>query len=205
MSRAAGVFVAVLFLVEAPRDGGSPGLRPWRSPAAPPCVFVTTVPPSAWGTAHATPFPSPQFAVAGLAGAGLASSPRSRVAERNWPCRRLVSLGRAGRGRWRLSAWSCSRNAWPTPMPGWIRACSTYWLDHVAEAQPLWSVVADDPATAAAHYVTPLIGARGAWRFASRRGGWRRAGHALSPRSCWPPCRQLLAGSRLVFSIPLAA
>src|SRR5690606_16518421 len=79
----------------------------------------------------------------------------------------------------------------------------SYWLGAVGEAQPLWSVLAENPETAAGHYATVLI-ALAVLALHIRRNGWRRGELLIAT---------MLAGALLVsiwqvrgsrFALPLA-
>ena len=79
----------------------------------------------------------------------------------------------------------------------------TYWLDLVDEAQPLWMVLAEEPESLAANYMTPLLGLV-VMALRIRRHGARRADILVTlfllaavAVSIWQ-----VRGSR--FSVPLA-
>ena len=44
------------------------------------------------------------------------------------------------------------------PYAGLDPRLKTFWLNAIVEAQPVWSVLKNNPAMAASYYVTPLIG-----------------------------------------------
>lgn len=138
-------------------------------------AFAATVPPSAWGAAECDAYSAAQFVPAALGGAGLAA-----VA--------LLPMSRAGRAPL-LSALGLLGVVTGVVVVTLFPQCiaSPYaqvdlrlhdlWLDHVAEAQSLRQLLADDPASVIGRYVTPLLallllGGR------LMRGPWRRQ-HSL--------------------------
>ena len=121
---------------------------------------------------NATPSRPCSSSVAALAGIGLAAIASVEAAGRTRR-RRLMSLGllarRARRGRGvAVPAMPGRSLCEPRSAPA-----RTLWLDHIDEAQSLFKLVADDPASVAARYATPLV-AIVLMALRLRRGGWRR-------------------------------
>ncbi|RWP71514.1 GtrA family protein [Mesorhizobium sp.] len=132
-------------------------------------VFVTTVPVSAWSQAQCDAFSTVQFVVAVLAGTGLAAIASIEAVGRT---RRLVSLGILA-----LALGTVVMVLFPqclaAPYANLNPRLKELWLDHVDEAQSLFSLVAQDPARVAARYVTPAV-ALILMALRLGRGGWRR-------------------------------
>ena len=169
-------------------------------------VFVGDVPSVEWTSRIATPFPSRSSPSAHCAAPALRRSPSTPALRRDpRQARRLA--GRARRLRRRRSRRTSFRNASPIPMRVCRSVLKSYWLDSVAEAQPLWRMLVSEPETAAGHYVTPLI-ALLVLALRMRRDGLRREevcarrlpGHrrcssasgrsaARGSRCRWPACR----------------
>jgi hypothetical protein len=134
-------------------------------------VFVTTIPPSAWGQAQCDAFSTVQFVVAALAGAGLATIVSVDAASRTRR-RRLVSLGLLA-----VVLGSVVVSLFPqclaAPYANLDPRLRELWLDYIDEAQSLYKLVLYDPARVVARFATPLLAvALMALRFS--RGGWRR-------------------------------
>jgi hypothetical protein len=134
-------------------------------------VFIATVPVSAWGAAQCDTFSVVQFAVAVLAGTGLAAIASVRAAHRT-SLRRLISLGLLA-----LVLGCVVITFFPqclaSPYANLDPRLRTLWLDEVDEAQSLFKLAIYDPPRVAARYVTPLL-AMGIMLSRFRRYGWRR-------------------------------
>jgi len=133
-------------------------------------VFVTTIPPSAWGAAQCDAFSVVQFVVAAVAGLGLAAIASIEPA-RSWQ-RRLASLAALAAVIGVVVA-ALFPQCLASPYANLDPRLKELWLDHVDEAQSLFALLVNDPARVAARYATPLVAIiLMALRF--RRGGWRR-------------------------------
>jgi hypothetical protein len=134
-------------------------------------VFVTTIPPSAWGQAQCDTFSTVQFVVAAIAGLGLAAI-TSLDAFSTTRRRRLISLGLLG-----LVLGAVVVALFPqclaAPYANLDPRLKELWLDHIDEAQSLFSLMTNDPASVVARYVTPLV-AIVLMALHLRRGPWRR-------------------------------
>ncbi|WP_244673054.1 GtrA family protein [Mesorhizobium sp. 131-2-1] len=166
-----GAVVALLFVVD--RSGESRIARDFGLGFAgvSALVFITTIPASAWGQAQCDAFSIVQFAVAALAGAGLAVIASVDAAGRT-RLRRIVSVGLLAAA---LAAVilvvfpQCLAGPYANLDP----RLKQLWLDHVDEAQSLFVLLAYDPARVAARYATPLM-AIVLLALRWRQGGWRR-------------------------------
>ncbi|TGP51527.1 GtrA family protein [bacterium M00.F.Ca.ET.230.01.1.1] len=166
-----GVCVTLLFVADADGERAIAwdfGLG-FASVAA--LVFVATIPPSAWGAAQCDAFSVAQFAVAAIAGIGLAAIASIEPAAGNWQ-RRLASVAALGviLG---VVVVTLFPQCLAAPYASLDPRLKELWLDHIDEAQSLFTLLARDPARVAARYATPLVAIiLMALRF--RRGGWRR-------------------------------
>ena len=133
-------------------------------------VFVTTIPPSAWGQAQCDAFSAVQFVVAAIAGLGLAVVTSLR-ASNGTAGRRLISLGLLA-----LVLGAVVVALFPqclaAPYANLDPRLKELWLDHIDEAQSLFHIAVSDPASVAARYVTPLVAI--ALMALRLRGPWRR-------------------------------
>ncbi|MER9404804.1 GtrA family protein [Mesorhizobium caraganae] len=133
-------------------------------------VFVTTIPPSAWGQAQCDAFSAVQFVVAAVAGLGLAVV-TSLKASNGTASRRLISLGLLA-----LVLGAVVVALFPqclaAPYANLDPRLKELWLDHIDEAQSLFHIAVSDPASLAARYVTPLVAI--ALMALRLRGPWRR-------------------------------
>jgi len=150
---AAGVAVSWLFLTDGEAEtarGFGVGLALVGAMA-----FVVTVPPSQWNIAACDAYSVVQFALAGIAGAGLAAITLFEPARRT-PGRRAVALAALG-----AAVAAVALLAFPhclaDPYASLDPRLRTYWLDLITEAQPLWSIVRKDPGMIASHYLTPAL------------------------------------------------
>ena len=134
-------------------------------------VFFGTVPADDWGAVHCDAFSVAHFGIGLLSGAGLAAV--ATLPALNGTLRaRALSLG----GLAVLvgaTALVVAPQCLADPYSGLAPALRLYWLDSVAEAQPLWRVIAKDPGSAAGHYLTPLLGLA-VYALHVRRHGLRR-------------------------------
>ncbi|MDG4878435.1 GtrA family protein [Mesorhizobium sp. WSM4935] len=134
-------------------------------------VFVTTVSPSAWGAAQCDAFSVAQFVVAAIAGVGLAAIISIEPATGSWR-RRLGSLAALGVVLGVIVA-VLFPQCLSAPYASLDPRLKELWLDHVDEAQSLFTLLVRDPARVAARYATPLV-ALILMALHFRRGGWRR-------------------------------
>lgn len=134
-------------------------------------VFVATIPPSAWGVAECDAFSVAQFVVAAIAGIGLATIASIESATGSWQ-RRLASLAVLGLVLGVVVA-ALSPQCLSAPYANLDPRLKELWLDHIDEAQSLFTLLAHDPARVAARYATPLL-AIILMALRLRRGGWRR-------------------------------
>lgn len=134
-------------------------------------VFVATIPPSAWGVAECDAFSVAQFVVAAIAGVGLAAialvEPAAGSRQRG-----LALLAALGVVLGAVVA-ALFPQCLSAPYANLDPRLKELWLDHIDEAQSLFTLLVHDPARVAARYATPLVAIiLMALRF--RRGGWRR-------------------------------
>ncbi|MER8896030.1 GtrA family protein [Mesorhizobium sp. M0676] len=133
-------------------------------------VFVTTIPPSAWGQAQCDAFSAVQFVVAAIAGLGLAAV-TSLTVSNGTASRRLISLSLLA-----LVLGAVVVVLFPqclaAPYANLDPRLKELWLDHIDEAQSLFSIAVNEPASLAARYVTPLVAM--ALMALRLRGPWRR-------------------------------
>ncbi|RVD54351.1 GtrA family protein [Mesorhizobium sp. M2D.F.Ca.ET.185.01.1.1] len=166
-----GVCVTLLFVADADGERAIAwdfGLG-FASVAA--LVFVATIPPSAWGAAQCDAFSVAQFAVAAIAGIGLAAIASIEPAAGSWQ-RRLASVAALGviLG---VVVVALFPQCLAAPYASLDPRLKELWLDHIDEAQSLFTLLVRDPTRVAARYATPLVAIiLMALRF--RRGGWRR-------------------------------
>ncbi|MDX8443712.1 GtrA family protein [Mesorhizobium australafricanum] len=168
---AIGVCVSLLFVADA---GGERAIARdfglgFAGVAA--LVFVTTVPPSAWGVAQCDAFSAAQFLVAAVAGIGLAAIASIEPAARGWQ-RRLASLAALGAVLGVVVA-ALFPHCLAAPYANLDPRLKELWLDHIDEAQSLFTLLVRNPARVAARYGTPLV-AIILMTLRFRRGGWRR-------------------------------
>ncbi|MDX8525478.1 GtrA family protein [Mesorhizobium sp. MSK_1335] len=165
-----GVCVSLLFVADAgertiARDFG----LGFAGVAA--LVLVVTVSPSAWGVAQCDAFSVAQFVVAAIAGIGLAALASTKPAARSWH-RRLASLAALGVVLVVVVA-ALFPQCLAAPYASLDPRLKDLWLDHIDEAQSLFTLLVRDPARVAARYATPLV-AIILMAQHLRRGGWRR-------------------------------
>jgi len=134
-------------------------------------VFVATVPPSGWGQPACDAYSIVQFALGAAGGLGLAVVASVEPTYRT-RTRKLASLAALAL----VVAFVLVRffpQCIASPYAGVDLRLKTLWLDNVDEAQSLFKLLANDPASVAARYATPLIGLV---LLLSRpaRAGWRR-------------------------------
>lgn len=134
-------------------------------------AFFITVPASGWAVAQCDAFSVVQFAVAALAGLGLASIASVDAASRT-RARRLISLGLLG-GAVGAVILLMFPQCIADPYSMLDERLRKDWLDHVSEAKSLFTLIASEPGAVIARYTTPLIGL--VWMAVSFRGRpWRR-------------------------------
>jgi hypothetical protein len=134
-------------------------------------VFFMTIPASSWGEVQCDAFSVVHFALATLAGLGLAGVASSRFVCGTFG-RRLGALGLLG-----IAVGLVAVVAFPqclaAPYAELDPRLKENWLDHIEEARSLFWLLAQQPAVAVARYVTPLLGIL--WLLSRLRGeGWRR-------------------------------
>jgi hypothetical protein len=139
-------------------------------------VLIAVVPVSEWGQAQCDAFSVTQFAVAAMAGGGLAAIASVQFTSRN-RVRRVVALGVLGAAigvvmlRWFPECLAA-------PYAELDSRLREYWLDHISEAQSLFQLIEQKDATVAARYGTPLI-AIVLMGLRLRNGGWRRQDYVV--------------------------
>lgn len=119
-------------------------------------AFLATVPPGSWGAAQCDAYSVAQFAVAVLAGTGLALAASVPGMTSTLP-RRAAALGLLGLAcaALVLAAFpQCLADPYATLDP----RLKALWLDRVGEAQSLWSLLTQNPGMAISQFATPLIG-----------------------------------------------
>lgn len=134
-------------------------------------AFVTTVSPSAWGAAQCDAFSVAQFVVAAIGGVGLAAIASIEPAAGSWR-RRLGSLAALGVVLGVVVA-ALFPQCLSAPYASLDPRLKELWLDHIDEAQSLFTLIVNDPARVAARYATPLV-AIVLMALRLRRAGWRR-------------------------------
>ena len=143
----AGLYVALCFLVGGRAQAAwrpasarlsrssarSPSSRPFRQRAG-------------WRPS-ATPIPIPQFAIAAIAGAGLRRPPASPPLRQRFATRlaALAGIGVAAAAIVVLFFPQCLADPYAALDP----RLKTFWLDAIVEAQPIWSMLTNNPAMAA--------------------------------------------------------
>ncbi|AZO57137.1 MULTISPECIES: GtrA family protein [unclassified Mesorhizobium] len=134
-------------------------------------AFAATIPVSSWGQAQCDTFSVVQFAVTGLAGAGLAIFASWRAANAT-AARRLMSLGLLAVAL-ALVVVLLFPQCLAAPYAHLDPRLQQMWLGYIEEAQSIVQLVVDDPARAVARFATPLVAIfLMALRFS--HGGWRR-------------------------------
>lgn len=120
-------------------------------------AFVATVDPAAWGRPACDAYSVAQFAVAAVAGTGLAIAAGMTPLAAT-PTRRLVALALVG-----IVAGGLALTLFPQcladPYAGLDPRLKTYWLSAITEAQSLTSVLSTSPAMAVSYYATPTLAA----------------------------------------------
>ncbi len=124
--------------------------------AAAAIAFVATVPASAWLSAECDAYSIPQFAVAAIAGAGLAAVASLEPLRRHFATRllALAAVGAAATATVLLLFPQCLAAPYAMLDP----RLKTFFLSAVTEAQPIWSIVRHNPAMAVSYYATPVLG-----------------------------------------------
>ncbi|KRB20571.1 MULTISPECIES: hypothetical protein [Mesorhizobium] len=168
---ALGAVVALLFLAAGDAErliAGDFGLGVAGVSAL---VFVATVPASSWSQAQCDTFSVVQFAVTGLAGAGLAAIASLRAANAT-AARRLTSLGLLALTL-ALVVVLLFPQCLAAPYAHLDPRLQQMWLGHIEEAQSIVQLVSDDPARVVARFATPLV-AIVLMALRLGHGGWRR-------------------------------
>ena len=118
-------------------------------------AFLATVPASAWLAPQCDAYSLPQFSVALISGLGLAAAAVSPALGRSFGGRlaALLALG--------VAVAVLAATAFPQcladPYAGLDPRLQQFWLDHVTEAQPFWSVLTHNWVKGAGYYVTPVL------------------------------------------------
>ncbi|RWF27277.1 GtrA family protein [Mesorhizobium sp.] len=150
-----GALVAVLFLIDGVRERQIAKNFGFGFAGVSALVFVTTVPMSAWGQAQCDAFSIAQFVVAAIAGIGLAASASNDAVASRWQ-RRLLAIGLLA-----ATLAAVVVVAFPQclaePYAGLDPRLKELWLDHIDEAQSLFTLLVHKPASVAARYATPLL------------------------------------------------
>ncbi|MGX5843903.1 GtrA family protein [Mesorhizobium sp. ArgA1] len=164
-----GVCISLLFVVD---PGGEAGIARdfglgFAGVSA--LVFVTTIPPSAWRQAQCDAFSTVQFVVAAIAGLGLAAI-TSFKASSGTVSRRLISLGLLALGLGGVVV-ALFPQCLAAPYANVDPRFKEFLLDHIDEAQSMFNLMVNEPASVAARYATPLVALvlmalrlRGSWR-----------------------------------------
>ncbi|OHV90188.1 polysaccharide biosynthesis protein GtrA [Mesorhizobium sp. ORS 3428] len=134
-------------------------------------VFLATIPASAWGEAQCDAFSTVQFVVAAIAGVGLSAIASIDAASRSAQ-RRLLSLGLLAVALG-VVAVVLFPQCLAAPYADLDPRLKELWLDHIDEAQSLFTLLAQDPSRVAARYATPAV-ALILMALRLGRGGWRR-------------------------------
>ncbi|TPK91212.1 GtrA family protein [Mesorhizobium sp. B2-4-12] len=134
-------------------------------------VFAITVPVSSWGQAQCDTFSIVQFALAALAGAGLAVVASWKAANATL-ARRLISLGLLA-AVLALVVVFLFPQCLAAPYARLDPRLQQMWLGHIEEAQSIFQLVFDDPARVVARFATPLV-AIIVMGLHFSHGGWRR-------------------------------
>jgi hypothetical protein len=152
----AGLTAAIGFLVGGERDAAKACGFGAGFSALGLAAFVGTVPANAWLVAQCDSYSIPQFTVALVAGAGLALVSSIGLLRQTF-ARRLLALAVLG-----VVVATIVILFFPqclaAPYADLDPRLKKFWLDSIAEAQPLWSIVVHDPASTVSYYVTPVIG-----------------------------------------------
>lgn len=134
-------------------------------------VFFATIGPADWWQVQCDAFSVAHFALAALAGLGLAAVASAGFV-RQTITGRAIALAMLGVAVGLLAV-AVFPQCLAAPYADLEPRLKTDWLDHVAEANSLFQLIAQEPATVVTRYVTPLIGI--AWLVLRlRRDGWRR-------------------------------
>lgn len=134
-------------------------------------VFFATVGPADWGQVQCDAFSVAHFALAAVAGLGLAAVASAGFV-RQTITGRAIALAMLGVGVGLLAV-VVFPQCLAAPYADLEPRLKTDWLDHVAEANSLFQLIAQEPAAVVTRYVTPLIGI--AWLLLRlRRDGWGR-------------------------------
>ncbi len=166
-----GVCVSLLFLADAQGERSVARDFGLGFAGVSALVFLATIQPSSWGVAQCDAFSVAQFVVAAMAGIGLAAIASIEVTARTWQ-RRLASLGALALILGVVVA-ALFPQCLAAPYANLDPRLKELWLDHIDEAQSLFTLLVRDPARVAARYATPLLAIiLMALRFG--RGGWRR-------------------------------
>jgi hypothetical protein len=150
-----GLYVAAWFLLQGGEANHVAAGFGTAFAATSGAVFVATVPASEWDAAACDAYSVVQFAIGALAGAGLAVVASTRALNGS-SARRAGSLAVLGCAV-AVVALIYFPQCLSDPYADLTPMLQSYWLGAVGEAQPLWSILADDPETAAGHYATVLI------------------------------------------------
>ena len=118
-------------------------------------VFVVTVAPAQWASAHCDAFSTFQFVLAALAGAGLAAV-ASMTFTNAGRARRLAALAVLGTGLAALTLHFFPQ-CLAAPYAGLDPRLREFWLDHVSEAQSLFQLIGNKDPSVAARYATPAL------------------------------------------------
>lgn len=118
-------------------------------------VFISTIGPSAWSVATCDAFSVVQFALAAVAGLGLALIAwiPSLRSSRSARLTALGLLGIVGAATTILFFPQCLRSPFADLDP----RLRTLWLDNVSEAQSLFQLARENPTSVFGAYLTPLI------------------------------------------------
>ena len=152
----AGLYVAACFLIAGRAKAALAIGFGTAFAAVATAAFVATVPGSAWFSAECDAYSIPQFAIAAIAGAGLAIAAGLAPLHQRFAMRfiALAGIGIAAAATVVLFFPQCLAAPYATLDP----RMKDFFLDGIVEAQPVWKVLRYNPAMAVGYYVTPLLG-----------------------------------------------
>jgi hypothetical protein len=135
-------------------------------------VFAAVIPASEWGQARCDAFSVTQFAIAAIAGTGLAAVASTERLRGSFQ-RRLAATAALGAGLvFVVLHWFPECLA--APYASLDPRLHKYWLDHISEAQSMFELIAHKDPSVAGRYITPLL-ALALMALSLRQRAWRRA------------------------------
>ncbi|WP_202332229.1 GtrA family protein [Mesorhizobium sp. L-8-3] len=115
-------------------------------------AFVGTVSPGAWGAVRCDALSIAHLAIAALSGAGLAAA-AAFTGGRVRRAAALLALAAVVAAVVVVFFPQCLGS----PYAGLDPDLEAYWMSMISEAQPLWTLIRDQPGKAVNHYVTPML------------------------------------------------